>query len=113
MYRRQSLHLDANWNWSDRKKSYWEECEDDGYLKFYMHCRHGGLKFLDTFPYKLSLGAWPDGTAFLPFHPEDTTGGQILVTESYNKLFSRIMAHRATGERGVVITGQPGTGTFL
>ena len=87
--------------------------EDDRYPKFYMHRRYGDSKFPDTFPYKLSLGAWPDGTAFLPFHSEDTTGGQILVTQSYNKLFNRIMARRATGEREVVITGQPGTGTFL
>jgi len=80
-----------------------------------MHCRNAttGPEFLNTFPYKLSLGTWPCGTTLLPFRRRDTTGGQILVTESYNKLLNRIMAHRATGAQGVVLTGQPGTGRFL
>jgi len=81
-----------------------------------MHCRDRsttGPEFRNTFPYKLSLGAFPDGTAVLPFHADDTVGGRILVTESYYKLFNRIMAYRKDGKRGVVLTGQPGTGTSL
>ena len=112
---RQFPHLDTYWDWSEKRKNRWNEEDDGGFLRFYMRCRDRstGPKFLDTFPYLLSLGAFPDGSAFLPFHPEDTTGGQILVTESHFKLFQRIMARRATGARGVVLTGQPGTGPSL
>ena len=113
---RQFPRPDTYWDWSEADKSRWQEHEGNGgYLKFYMHCRDAstGPKFLNTFPYKLSLGAFPDGTPFLPFHPEDTTGGQILVTGSYYKLFKRTMAHRANGYRGVVLTGHPGTGRSL
>ena len=80
-----------------------------------MHCRDASTdpKFHSTFLYKLSLGTGPDDTALLPFHFKDTPGDQILVTESYLNLFKRIMNNRATGDQGVVLTGQPGTGTSL
>jgi len=97
-------------------KNHWEEEGGNrGYTKFYMHCLDpsNGPKFRTTIPYKLSFGAFPDGKAILPFHLKDTTGGRILVTQSYYKLFRRIMDHRATGGEGVVLTGQPGTGTSL
>ena len=89
-----------------------------GYQEFYQRCRDSSTrpKFSDEFPYKLSLGTKSDGSELLPFHSGSTFGGQILVTESYDKLFHRILSFRRADKgdtNGVVLTGQPGTGASL
>ena len=67
-------------------------------------------------PYKLSLGVKQGGTDLLPFRSGSTSGGQILVTESYDTLLHRMLSFRRQGRgdtKGVVLTGQPGTGASL
>ena len=76
--------------------------ETDGYQQFYQYCRDSstGPSFLDTLPYKLSLGMSMDGTGIiLPFHLDSTLGGQILVTESYNNRFNHIGSTFSTATR--------------
>ena len=82
------------------------------YQQFYEHWRKcpGASKFLNTFPYKLPLGA------NLPFRPGNTSGDQILVTKSYDNMFHRLLRLRKKDKgrtRGVVLTGQPGVGMSL
>jgi len=75
-----------------------------------------GSNFSKTFPYKLSLGKSPDGVPLLPFRPGRTSGDQILVTESYENTFRRLLHLRKNNEgdtQGVVLTGQPGIGAPL
>ena len=67
--------------------------------------------FLSTFPYTLSLGVDSKNKCLLPFHPKN-----ILVTESYNNLFHRVLRLREADigtTAGVVLTGQSGTGVCL
>jgi len=68
----------------------------DNYQEFYDRCRNSstGPTPSNDFPYQISLGTNPDGEELLPFHSGDTLGGQILVTESYDKLFHRILNFR-------------------
>ena len=99
----------------DRKK--WDVVTN-GYHRFYKHWRDSptASKFLNTFPYNLSLGADENHMSFLPFHPNDTSGDWILITKSYEEMFRRILRLRNEyGEmiRGVVLNGQPGTGESL
>jgi hypothetical protein len=57
-----------------------------------------------------SLG---DPKCILPFSPDGTLGNRILITESYEDLYLRILRLREVDEgddKGAVITGQPGTG---
>jgi len=98
--------------WSDSAK---EEGEviTDGYQEFYKHWlkSSSNTNFLDTFPYELSLG--PDGVPLLPFDDSNTSGSQILVTESYNCMLRRLLHLRSEDSRdnkGAVLTGQPGIG---
>ena len=106
----------TNWTWSDYDRDTWEDVADvhDGYRKFYQNWRDSASRpseFTNTSPYKLSLGEYPP-----PFLPHDTSENQILVTESYEGLcgmYHRILDLRNCGRtsgRGVVLTGQPGTG---
>jgi hypothetical protein len=83
--------------------------------QFYEHWRDGSTrpKFSDKFPYTLSLGMDSIGRSLMPFHPNATSGAQILITKAYDDIFHRILRFRAidTGHnRGVVLTGQPGIG---
>ena len=92
-----------------------EKGEAAEYQEFYDRCRDGsaGPKFLDNFPHRLSLGVKPDGTELLPFRSGSTLGGEILITELYDKLYHRILDFRKNGKgdtKGVVLTRQPGTG---
>ena len=87
----------------------------DGFHDFYEHWRESSTrsKFLDEFPYKLSLGVDEDGKPLLPYRSNETSGGQILVTQSYEDLFNRILHLRETNmgsAGGIVLTGQPGSG---
>jgi len=73
-------------------------------------------KFLNKFPYKLSLGVDSDGAPLLPFRSHSTLGNQILVTEAYDKIFDRLMVLREKDKgstTGAVLTGQPGIGASL
>lgn len=75
-------------------------------------------KFLDSFPYKLELGVDDLGRSLLPFNNtlSATAGSVILVTKAYDYIFHRLLHLRQqdTGyEKGVVLTGQPGTGASL
>jgi hypothetical protein len=79
----------------------------DEYDQFYQHWRSesSSSKFCKEFPYTLELGA------DIPFRPDDTTKGQILVIKSYEDIFQRILRLRERGaNRGIVLCGQPGTG---
>ena len=70
-------------------------------------------KFLNKFPYKLSLGMDLRGAPLLPFRFHTTSKNQILVTEAYDEVFDRLMILRKKDEgstRGAVLTGQPGIG---
>ena len=87
----------------------------DGFQEFYERWRGGSAspKLADKFPYILELGVNQEGGALLPFHTGDTLGNQILVTESYNNIFHRLLGLRRWDNgksRGAVLTGQPGTG---
>ena len=94
------------------------------YQEFYSHWRgsppYSEPQFPDRFagkyPYKLSLGKRKDGEPLLPFRSVSILGDQIVVTESYIHMVHRILYLRSWdrgGERGVVVTGQPGTGASL
>jgi len=90
----------------------------DEWQKFYEHWRDSStsLKLLDKFPYVLELGVDQNGRTLLPFHGGDTSGNRILVTESYNNIFHRLLDLRQRDKgknRGAVLTGQPGTGVSL
>ena len=72
-------------------------------------------KFIDTFPYKLSLGMDRSLGVLLDHY---TVGAQIIVTESYENIYRRLLRLREEDEdverpTGAVITGQPGTGESL
>ena len=72
-------------------------------------------KFIDTFPYKLSLEMNRSLGALLDYY---TVGAQILVTESYENIYCCLLRLREEDEdverpTGAVITGQPGTGELL
>ncbi|KAF9779871.1 hypothetical protein BJ322DRAFT_1086969 [Thelephora terrestris] len=110
---------DRNWAWPDRDRRTWK-IASDGYQLFYQQwlAQSSRSKLFKTAPYELSLGADEHGTPLLPFHASDTSQGKILVTKSYEDTFIRILNLRESDlgqARGVVFTGQPGTGktTFL
>jgi len=89
-----------------------------GYQDFYNHWvdKSAGSRFSDKFPYELSLGVNSQNKPLLPFRLSGTSGG-ILVTRSFGNTFDRILALRMEDthgrRRGVVLTGQPGTGTSI
>ena len=64
-----------------------------------------------TPPYKQSLGG---PKARLPVHPLGVSGNELVITESYNKMYYRLLYLRKTGTpgSGAVITGQPGIGAY-
>ena len=73
-------------------------------------------RFESTYPYKLSLGKSESGEPLLPFCSDSILGDQIVVTESYMHMLHRILYLRSWDkgrEKGVVVTGQPGTGASL
>jgi hypothetical protein len=108
---------DINWTWADEEKEMWKPLRSDHDLqKFYNYWRNrpDDPDFLQKCPYRLpsKKGAGPP----LPLLPEDTSGNQILVIDSYNELLHRLIGRRMgdTGKaRGAVLTGQPGTGAPL
>ena len=87
------------------------------YQQFYEYWRENtNLEYGDTFPYKLSLGVDPTGTSLLPFRPNETLGGLVLVTKPYDDMFHRLLYLRGGDmgtTRGAVVTGQPGIGASL
>jgi len=90
----------------------------DRFQQFYEHWRDRSTAtdFLSAFPYKLSLGVDSDGTSLLPFRPDGTSGGQILVTRSYDVMLRRLLRLRREDNgaaKGAVLTGQPGVGASL
>ena len=90
-----SWHHRFNQNWRNRSKS---------------------SKFLDKFPYLLPLGVNQDNNSYRPYLLPIETRKEILVTESYEKMFHRLMLLRTQdfgGQRGAVITGQPGIGAYI
>jgi hypothetical protein len=103
-----------DWQWRESNKIEWEVTND--YNLFYQHWRPESsfYKFRKEFPYTLELGADEHGESFIPFRPFDTTKGQILVIKSYEDIFQRILRLREQGlNRGIVLSGQPGTGKSL
>jgi len=71
--------------------------------------------FLNTFPYKLSVGVDSYG-ASLSAYCSGPVGGQIIVTKSYDDMFHRLLRlrmDRMGRAQGAVITGQPGIGASL
>ena len=87
-----------------------------GAQKFYDHWRNDNSKskFLDEFPYQLSLGINQRDRYSIPISVESR--GKILVLESYERMFHHLLLLRKgdKGSRqGVVITGQPGIGVCL
>ena len=65
-----------------------------------------------SYPYVLRLGL-PTDRSTLPFGPETISDNQILVTESYELMFLRLLHLRESDKgqtRGAVLTGQPGIG---
>ena len=70
---------ETNRDWLQTAKRRWGEVEEtNGYQQFYQYCPDSstGPSFLDTLPYKLSLGMSPDGKGIiLPFHLDSTLGG--------------------------------------
>jgi len=104
---------DDNWTWSVESKKQWE-IESVGNE----HWRDSltSSKPLNKFPYVLGLGVDELDSPLLSFHGRDTSGGRVLVTESYNNIFNRLLhirQHDSGKRRGVVLIGQPGTGEFL
>jgi len=58
----------------------------------------------------------PEGLSLLPFLGASTSQNRILVIKPYNDTFNRLLSLRQFdhgANRGAVLTGQPGTGTFL
>ena len=58
----------------------------------------------------------PLGIPLLPFRATQTSKNRILVIKSYNDMYNRILQLREVDlgtRRGVVLTGQPGTGASL
>lgn len=91
-------------------KNEWEVADDEC-QQFYGHWHDlHNFDFPTQFPYRLSLGG------VSPIRPHDTKENVILITKSYNDIFHRILRLRHVflgNTRGVVLNGQPGTGTFL
>jgi hypothetical protein len=91
------------------------------YQQFYEHWRNSstGFDFLDTFPYKLSLGVDSDGSDdryLLPVTSRGAPGNRIVFTRSYGDMFHRPLRLRKDDEgdaKGAVLTGQPGNGAPL
>jgi len=67
-------------------------------------------------PYELSLGLDPQNKPLLPFRHRGTSG-RIVVTKTFADMLARILALRMKdsdgNSTGVVLTGQPGTGTSM
>lgn len=90
----------------------WKVAHDEGYQEFYDNWRKKstGTEFHNTFPYKLTIGA-------LPFRAEKELGGNIVVTESYDRMYHRLLRLRVSDDegmtKGAVLTGQPGIGAPL
>ena len=82
------------------------------YQQFYDSWRNDTTKpgkFEEKFPYELHTGP-------VPFLAHETRGNKILVTESYEALYHRILRLRGQDmgtATGVVVTGQPGAGESL
>ena len=86
--------------------------------QFYDRWRNSSTRpaFSKKFPYVLELGADSKGEPLLPFYSGGTTGNRILVTKSYDDMRDRLLQLRQYdlgNKRGVVLTGQPGTGASL
>lgn len=90
---------------------------DGGYGKSCAHWYNRSFDFDQDTPYPIDLGlAGTSGNKpAIYLYPSSTgsRGSEILVTEEYNKMYYRIL-ERATNpyRRGVLITGEPGIGTF-
>ena len=102
------------WAWPDRDKGQWEAA-DDNCQEFYNKWRapDSSSEFHKEFPYQLSLGQDSRNMPLLPFRSGDPNGYRLLVTESYNNLFHRILKARRMDKgvtRGVVLIGEPGVG---
>ena len=83
--------------------------EHKAYQQFYTSWRDSTTKpgkFEEKFPYELHTGP-------VPFLAREARENNILVTESYEALYYRILSLRGQDmgkSRGVVVTGQPGVG---
>ena len=85
---------------------------------FYDIWRNGTAdsEFRDKFPYELSLGRGLAQESLPDFLPNPESGAKILVTESYEHMFLRILDFRMKDsgfKKGLVLTGQPGIGLSL
>ena len=111
---RPPLDPGANWTWRDTDQKVWKLVPDNNenqQFYGYWRSRSDGSDFLKSFPYLLPSD--PQGPP-LPFRPGKTLGNRIVVTKGYDLLLHRLLTLRAgdVGQaQGVLITGQPGTGT--
>lgn len=110
MYRCSPPPPGADWTWPAKEMEEWEKLAG-GFKGFCDYWRDidSGSDFVDDFPYELSLGMEP----LLPFLTHSESGGRILVTQSYEAMFQRLLRLREKDEKtptGAVLTGQPGTG---
>ena len=85
--------------------------------EFYRHWRDSSAssRFLIEFPYVLELGMSSQGLPLLPFHAAETSENRILVIKPCNNMYNRLLQLRQVDSgtnRGVVLTGQPGTGLY-
>jgi len=103
----------AGWSWSEESRKEWRHVTavEEEYVTFYKLWRDPATRpaFDTNFPYKLWIG---EGPTISP------AGKPILITESYDNMFRRLLSLRDKdltegGSKGVVITGQPGIGAPL
>ena len=90
--------------------------DDDGYQQFYdkWRTKTTDSDFYNPFPYQLSLGRSTSGAPLPPFRADDILGDKIVVTESYDQMYHRLLRLRMSDvggkAKGAVLTGQPGVG---
>lgn len=98
------------WLWPDENKKQWDHV-DGGYEKF---C---ALWYNQETPYSVNLGlvGTNENKPVIYMYSSNTffRDNEILVTDEYHNMYYRVL-ERATDHyrRVVLITGQPGIGTF-
>ena len=117
MHQHQSPLPDPDWTWEENDKRHWEDKAGSLWQEFCQRWRNSpaSSRFLEGFPYVLELGM-NQGSPLLPFHASTTSKNRILVVKSYDDMYNRILQLRQVdsgAKRGVVLTGQPGTGASL
>ena len=90
--------------------------ETNTHRKFYEHWRRSSASSdfrVGTFPYPLSLGTKAGSAPFMIPRGNSTFEDNIVVTQSHDDMFHRLLRLRTGdngGRKGAVLTGQPGIG---